>query len=52
MIKVKLSDPTDIKCFGVLLHTRNMLRDYSIDITDSNDYDYEFVSGKEKIINP
>jgi len=47
MIKIKLSDPTDIKCFGVLLHIKYMLRDYSIDITDSNDYDYEFVSGKE-----
>ena len=47
MIKVKLSDNKDIKCFGVLLLIKDMLRDYSIDITDSDDYDYEFVSGKE-----
>ena len=47
MIKVKLSDNTDIKCFGVLLLVKDMLRDYSIDITDSDDYDYEFVSGRE-----
>jgi len=47
MIKIKLSDNTDVKCFGVLLYIKEMLKDYSIDITNSNDYDYEFVSGKE-----
>ena len=47
MIKVKLSDPTNMKCFSGLIHARDLLRDYSIEITDSSDYDYEFVHANE-----
>ena len=43
MIKIKLSDNQNIKCFSGLIIAKDMLRDYSIDITDSSDYDYEFV---------
>ena len=46
MIKVKILNPT--KCrneptFRPLLFSKDVLRDYSIDITDSDDYDYLFV---------
>ena len=44
MIKIKLSNPNDQKNFGGLLHARDILPDYSIQLTDSNDYDYEFIS--------
>mgnify|MGYP003114235260 CR=1 FL=1 len=47
MIKVKLSDNQNMKCFSGFIHTRDLLRDYSIDITDSNDYDYEFVDASQ-----
>lgn len=47
MIKVKLTDSSNMKCFSGLIHTRDLLRDYSIDITDSDDYDYEFVHADE-----
>ena len=47
MIKIKLSDSNNMKCFSGLIHTRNMLKDYSIDITDSDSYDYEFVDATE-----
>ena len=47
MIKVKLSDNQNMKCFSGFIHTRDLLRDYSIDITDSGDYDYEFVDANQ-----
>tara|TARA_A100001011_G_scaffold153903_1_gene162336 strand:+ start:1236 stop:2249 length:1014 start_codon:yes stop_codon:yes gene_type:complete len=47
MIKVKLSDPNNMKCFSGFIHTRDLLRDYSIDITESSDYDYEFVDATQ-----
>ena len=47
MIKIKLSDNQNIKCFSGLIVARDMLRDYSIDITDSDDYDYEFVDANQ-----
>ena len=47
MIKIKLSDNQDMKCFSGLLIGHERLRDYSIELTNSNDYDYEFVSAKE-----
>ena len=47
MIKVKLTDSNNMKCFSGLIHTKDSLRDYSIDITDSDDYDYEFVHANE-----
>ena len=47
MIKVRLTDPSNMKCFSGLIHTKDLLREYSIDITDSSDYDYEFVHANE-----
>ena len=47
MIKIKLSDNQNIKCFSGLIIAKDMLRDYSIDITDSDDYDYEFVDANQ-----
>ena len=47
MIKVKLTDSSNMKCFSGLIHTKDLLRDYSIDITESDDYDYEFVHADE-----
>ena len=45
MIKIKLSDNSNMKCFGALLISNQMgiLSDYSIELTNSDDYDYEFV---------
>tara|TARA_B100001094_G_scaffold255129_1_gene254010 strand:- start:703 stop:1716 length:1014 start_codon:yes stop_codon:yes gene_type:complete len=51
MIKVKLSADKDMKCFSGLIHTRDLLRDYSIDITNSDDYDYEFIDHGKFIKN-
>ncbi len=47
MIKIKLSDPNNMKSFSGFIHTRDLLREYSIEITDSNDYDYEFIHANE-----
>jgi hypothetical protein len=47
VIKVKLSDTNNMKCFSGLIHAKNLLKDYSIDITDSDDYDYEFVDATQ-----
>ena len=47
MIKIKLSDNKNIKCFGGILLSKDILSDYSMEITDSNDYDYEFVTANE-----
>ena len=45
MIKVRLTNPQNMKCFGGLLITNQygLLSDYSIELTNSDDYDYEFV---------
>ena len=46
MIKVKILNPTfdrNRPTFAPLLRVKDMLRDYSIDLTDSNDYDFLFV---------
>ena len=45
MIKIKLTNPQNMKCFGGLLITNQhgLLSDYSIELTNSDDYDYEFV---------
>ena len=51
MIKIRLTDPANIKCFSGLLHTKDLLREYSIDITNSSDYDYEFVHTDEFLRN-
>ena len=50
MIKVKILNPT--KCrneptFRPLLFVKDMLRDYSIDVTDSDDFDFLFVGMKD-----
>ena len=50
MIKVKLSNPENMKCFGALLIAQNMLLDYSIQLTTSNDYDYELID-MDKFMN-
>jgi len=47
VIKIKLSDPNNMKCFSGFIHAKDMLRDYSIDITDSDDYDYEFIDANK-----
>ena len=47
MIKIRLTDPSNVKCFSGLIHSKDLLRDYSIDITESSDYDYEFVHSNE-----
>ena len=47
MIKIRLSDNQNMKCFSGLVISRDMLKDYSIDITDSDDYDYEFVDANQ-----
>jgi hypothetical protein len=36
-----------MKCFSGLIISKDMLKDYSIDITDSDDYDYEFIVTNE-----
>lgn len=47
MIKIKLSDPLNMKCFSGLIHSKNILPDYSIQIVDGGSYDYEFISTNE-----
>jgi len=47
MIKIKLSDPNNMKSFSGFIHTKDLLREYSIEITDSDDYDYEFIHANE-----
>ena len=44
MIKIKLSNPKDIKNFSGLIYAQNILPQYSIELTTSSDYDYEFIS--------
>jgi len=46
MIKIKIQNPQKGRnepTFRPFLFIRDMLRDYSIDITDSNDYDFLFI---------
>ena len=43
MIKIRLSDNQNMKCFSGLVISKDMLMDYSIDITESEDYDFLFV---------
>ena len=50
MIKIKLSNDRDIKCFSGLIIAKDMLPDYSIQLTNSNDYDYEFLD-TNKFVN-
>ncbi len=47
MIKIKLSDNQNMKCFSGFIHTKNLLRDYSIELTTSDDYDYEFIDATQ-----
>ena len=53
MIKIKILNPLNGKnriSFAGFLTLQDMLRDYSIDITDSDDYDYAFL-GADDILN-
>ena len=53
MIKIKILNPTKGRnepTFRPFWFIRNQLREYSIDITDSDDYDYLFV-GMNDFIN-
>jgi len=53
MIKVKILNPTKGRnepTFRPLFYIKDMLRDYSIDITESDDYDFLFV-GMDDFIN-
>jgi len=47
MIKIKLSDPTNMKCFSGLLHAAPMLSDYSMAIVSDGSYDYELLATNE-----
>jgi hypothetical protein len=47
MIKIKLSDPNDHKNFSPFIIAKNLLSDYSLEITTSDDYDYEFIAQKD-----
>ena len=47
MIKIKLSDPNNMKCFSGFIHAKDLLREYSIDITTTDDYDYEFIDASQ-----
>ena len=53
MIKVKILNPTfdrNIPTFAPLLRVKDMLKDYSIDLTNSDDYDFIFeVNNREYI---
>ena len=47
MIKIKLSDNQNTKCFSGLILSKDILSDYSIQLTESNDYDFEFVDANQ-----
>ena len=53
MIKIKILNPVKYRnepTFRPFFFVKDILRDYSIDITQSNDYDYLFI-GMEDFIN-
>ena len=46
MIKVKILNPDfdrNIPTFNPLIRVKDMLRDYSIDLTEDDDFDYMFI---------
>lgn len=47
MIKIKLSDPTNMKCFSGLLHAAPILSDYSMQLVTDGSYDYELLATNE-----
>jgi hypothetical protein len=52
MIKIKIQNPNGGRnrpTFAPLLRTKNLMKDYSIDITDSDDFDYLFVGMQDFI---
>lgn len=49
MIRIKLSDPDNIKCFSGLILAKNILPDYSIQIVTDNSYDYELIDTAQYI---
>lgn len=40
MIKIKLSDPNSMKCFSGFIHAKDLLKEFSIDITITDDYKF------------
>ena len=53
MIKIKIFNPVAGKnriAFTGFLYLHNMLRDYSIEVTDSDDFDYAFL-GSDDILD-
>ena len=53
MIKVKVINPTldrNEPTFRLMMYCKNLLREYGIDITDSDDFDYMFI-GMNDFIN-
>ena len=52
MIKVKILNPVEDRnepTFRPLFFIKDMLRDYSIDITESDDFDFMFIGMNEFI---
>lgn len=49
MIRIKLSDPNNIKCFSGLMFAKDILPDYSIELVNEGSYDYELVATNEFI---
>ena len=52
MIKVKIQNPNEGRnrpTFAPLIKAKNLMRDYSIDITDSDDFDYLFIGMQDFI---
>lgn len=47
MIKIKLSDPANMKCFSGLLHAAPILSDYSMQLVTDGSYDYELLATNE-----
>lgn len=47
MIKLKLSDETNMKCFSGLIHAKNILPDYSIELTTDSSYDFELIDSNQ-----
>ena len=52
MIKVKIQNPNEGRnrpTFAPLIRVKNLMRDYSIDITNSDDFDYLFIGMQDFI---
>lgn len=47
MIRIKLSNPENMKCFSGLIHAKPILHDYSIELVTDGSYDYELLASDE-----